>query len=152
MEKWASLTVLCLSLSGAGCDLVTRSTQPSSGSGSQAFAGTWASTSGGSPINPSACGDLQWQIAELTPTSVSGTFSATCAGGIRVTGSGAGTLTGTTLNWNATGTAAPPQGPSCPFTLNGTAVPESADSIRVHYSGTVCGVAVSGSEVLQKRS
>jgi hypothetical protein len=146
-----SLAALLLAAVGvSGCEFLDNDvTTP--GGGTQAFNGTWASTSSSTTVSPSACGNLQWQITEITATTASGTFTATCAGGVRVTGNAAGTLTGTTLNWTASGTAAPSQGPSCPFTLTGTAVPESATAIRVHYSGTVCGIVVSGSEVMQKK-
>jgi hypothetical protein len=40
-------------------------------------------------------------------------------------------------------------GVSCPITLNGTAE-LGVDSVRVPYSGTACGIPVSGVEVLKK--
>ena len=36
-------------------------------------------------------------------TTANVTFTATCAGNITVTGSGSGTLTGSTINWTASG-------------------------------------------------
>jgi hypothetical protein len=69
-----------------------------------------------------------------------------------VNGTGAGTLGGTTLNWNAQGTIT--QGSlTCPFVFpsgSNTAVPEGTNSLKINYSGTVCGIPVSGSEVVRK--
>lgn len=109
-------------------------------------AGLWTSDGG---INPNACGNFQWQITELTSNSAKGTFGATCAGGITLSGGADGTLNGSTLNWQAAGTAGTPIG-DCPFTLNGTANLESS-GIRVNYSGNTCIGPVSGSELLKKK-
>jgi hypothetical protein len=67
---------------------------------------------------------------------------------VPVTGVGNGTLNGTTLDWTTTGTAAS----ACPFALNGTATPSTAiaTDLSVTYSGTVCGVPVSGSDTLHR--
>lgn len=140
---------------GAGCGLIQGAdlTGPSDGAGGAvpSFSGTWASTAGQSVPLGASCGDFEWRITEASADGVQGTFAATCAGNVRVSGTGSGALSGTTLNWNMSGTATPSQGAGCPFTLSGAAVPEATDAIRVHYSGTVCGVAVSGSEILNRR-
>jgi hypothetical protein len=139
-----------------GCDLIRGAnlTGPGTGGGDagQGFAGTWASTTAQSVPLGAACSDFQWQITDASAQGASGTFAATCAGGTRVSGAGTGSMSGTTLNWTMAGTATPPQGAGCPFNLSGAAVPETTDTMRVHYSGTVCGVAVSGSELLNRRS
>ena len=54
------------------------------------------------------------------------------------------------LNWTAEGTATR-SGLTCPFNLTqGTAAPEGS-GVRVTFAGTVCGLPVSGSELLQKK-
>ena len=54
------------------------------------------------------------------------------------------------LGWNAQGTVT--QGSlTCPFTFtNGKATQEATGGVRIVYSGTVCGIPVSGDEVLKK--
>ena len=150
----AGVIVLVAGLA-VGCDLVRGGslTGPGEdgGQAGQGFSGTWASTAAQSVPVGTACSDFQWQITDVSAQGAQGTFTATCAGGVRVSGAGTGTLSGTTLNWTVNGTATPPQGPGCPFNLSGAAVPETTDAIRVHYSGTVCGVPVSGSEVLNRK-
>jgi hypothetical protein len=65
---------------------------------------------------------------------------------VPVTGIANGTLNGATLNWISTGTAAN----ACPYALTGTAVPNSMGDLRVAYSGTVCGIPVTGADVLRR--
>jgi len=65
---------------------------------------------------------------------------------VPVSGTANGTLNGATLNWTTTGTAAN----ACPYALGGTAVPDANADLRVAYSGTVCGVPVTGSDTLRR--
>ena len=63
------------------------------------------------------------------------TFTATCAGNITVTGSGAGTLSGSTINWTANGLVGQ-GGVNCPFTFtNSKATLESTGQVVVNYTG-----------------
>jgi hypothetical protein len=96
-----------------------------------------------------ACTEFKWNVTEQTGNTASGTFSATCAGGLKVAGTANGTLSGSTVSWNAQATASVPVLPSCPITLTGTAE-LGVDSIRVPYSGDTCLGKVSGVEVLRK--
>jgi hypothetical protein len=113
--------------------------------------GSWSSATAlaVSSFNPGTCGNFEWAITSLTTTSASGTFKAVCGGGLTLQGSADGTLSGLTATVNASGTATS-SGVGCPFTLLATAVPQSTDAVKVTYSGTVCGLAVSGTEVLQR--
>ena len=78
------------------------------------------------------------------------TFTGTCASNITVTGSGTGTLSGSTINWNASGLVGQ-GGVNCPFTLtNDTATLGTDGNLVVAYSGTVCGIPVSGTETVKK--
>jgi hypothetical protein len=83
-------------------------------------------------------------------TAASGTFKATCGGGLTLEGKAEGALSGLTANLKADGTVTG-SGINCPFALTGTAVPEGLDAVRITYNGTTCLGPVSGSEVLKKR-
>ncbi|MEQ1912175.1 MAG: hypothetical protein ABMA15_25370 [Vicinamibacterales bacterium] len=89
----------------------------------------------------------------MTPTgatSASVDYSATCAG-VGVRGAGSGTLSGTIVNWTTTGNAVVVAGaPPCPFSLAGTAAQGGTINANVSYSGTICGVPVSGSDTLSR--
>jgi hypothetical protein len=144
-----------------GCDLLSKKKDPSStptsptspttpttGTTVDAFAGTWASITPSTP--PTGCGNLKYTVTPTTAASANVTFAATCAGNINVTGSGAGTLTGSVINWTASGLVGQ-GGVNCPFTFtNSKATMESAGQIVVNYTGTVCGIPVSGTETVKK--
>jgi len=114
--------------------------------------GSWtsAATVASTALNPSSCGNLEWKIATMTTTSASGSFKATCGGGLTLEGKAEGTLSGLTANLKADGTVTG-AGINCPFAMTGTAVPEGLDAVRVTYNGTTCLGPVSGSELLKKR-
>jgi hypothetical protein len=118
------------------------------GSGVAALLGNWTSSN----IIPSAsaCTDFKWNVTEQTGNSASGSFSATCANDLKLTGTAQGTLSGSLVNWTAQGTATAAGLASCGITLSGTAE-LGADSIRVPYAGETCLGHVSGVEVLRKR-
>jgi hypothetical protein len=145
------LYALALGLASLGCELTRRSESPLSPTQGtiQSYTGTWASSSLATPT-PGTCNAFQWTPTTVEGNTITGTFTATCAGNVHVAGTGTGTLNVDRLAWSATGTAS--QGSvSCAFTLTGTAMLEGTDGIRVDYSGTVCGVAVSGSELMRRR-
>jgi hypothetical protein len=131
-----------------GCGYERESTVGPTATGIMALLGTWTSTN----LVPSpggGCSDFQWNATQQSGNTASGAFSATCTGGLRVTGSANGTLTGSTVAWNAQATASLPNLPSCPVTLSGTAE-LAVDSIRVPYSGDTCLGRVTGVEVMRK--
>jgi hypothetical protein len=117
-------------------------------SGLSALGGTWTSSN----VIPSAstCTDFLWNVKEQTGTSASGSFSATCAGQLKLNGTARGTLSGSVIEWSADGTATASGLPSCAITLTGKAE-LTATSIRVPYSGDTCLGKVSGVENLQRR-
>lgn len=143
--------VLCVSLAAAltaGCfGFERKSTLGPSTTGIGALMGSWSSAS--LIPSPGACTDFKWNVTQQTSTSASGTFSATCAGDLRISGTASGTLSGSTITWNAQATASVPGIPSCAITLTGTAE-LGVDSIRVPYQGDTCLGRVSGVEVLKK--
>ena len=69
---------------------------------------------------------------------------------ITVTGSGSGTLSGSAINWSASGLVSQ-GGVNCPFAFaNSKATLGSDGNVAVNYSGTVCGIPVSGTETVKK--
>jgi hypothetical protein len=112
--------------------------------------GTWASASASIIPAPSTCVDFKWNATEQTASTAKGSFSATCAGDLKVAGIAEGTLSGSIISWSAAGTAESPVIASCAITLNGTAE-LGVNSIRVPFSGNTCLGAVSGVEVLNRK-
>lgn len=138
----------------AGCygyeSKTTTPSSPTSGATADALVGTWKSTSTGIIPSPSSCADFTWTPTQQSGTSASGSFTASCAGGVRFTGTASGTLSGTTVKWQAQATGSTPEIASCTITLTGTAE-LGANSIRVPYQGNTCLGPVSGVEILNKK-
>lgn len=111
-----------------------------------ALSGTWASSpsSAGATAVSGVCSNTQYTVTPVGTDRATVTYGATCMG-IAIRGTGDGVASGNTVTWNTAGSAGP-----CGFTLNGTATPVNNSSARITYSGTVCGMPVSGSEVLTR--
>lgn len=141
----------------AGCNLLngdkdsgSSPTSPSSPSVSMdVFAGTWSSATASTPAT--GCGNVKYTVTPVSASSANVNFEATCGGNIGVNGGGSGTLSGSTLNWTANGLVSQ-GGVNCPFTFtNGKATQDSTSAnVVVTYSGTVCGIPVSGTETVKK--
>lgn len=142
----------------AGCNLLSGNKDSSSGStptspsptvSMDVFAGTWSSATASTPAT--GCGNVKYTVTPVSSTAANVNFAATCGGNIGVNGSGSGTLSGSTLAWNANGLVSQ-GGVNCPFTFtNGKATQDSASTnIVVTYAGTVCGIPVSGTETVKK--
>ena len=113
-----------------------------------ALSGTWRSASASS--TPGLCRDITYTLTPTGAASASVDYSATCAS-VGVRGSGSGTLSGTIVNWTTTGNAVVVAGaPPCPFNLAGTVAQGGAATVNVSYSGTICGVPVSGFDTLSR--
>ena len=115
--------------------------------------GTWATTQSLPGVSGSlqdSCVNFKWTITEHSPTSASGTFSATCLGNMQVTGSASGTLSGVTLTWSANATGTVQGQPPCQIAISGTATLEADNRIRIPYSGTTCLGPVSGTEIISR--
>lgn len=141
---------LAAAICSAGCfnfERTSNTTGPSD-TGVSALMGNWASVSG--VPSPSSCSDFKWNVTEQTSTSAKGSFTATCPNDLKVAATAQGTLSGSTVNWSANGTATAADQSSCPIALTGTAE-LGIDSIRVPYSGTACSIQVNGVEILKKR-
>lgn len=149
MKNLAFALTIAAALAASGCfgfEHKTTLTGPS-GTGVDALVGTWSSTN--IIPSPSSCTDFKWNVTEQSANSAKGSFSATCAGDLKVSGVAEGELSGSTIQWSATGTAAAPGLPSCAITLQGSAE-IGIDSIRVPYTGDTCLGEVSGVEILQR--
>jgi len=100
--------------------------------------------------DPKTCTNFQWSITSQTANTVSGDFSAACAGSISIQGVAQGQLNGTTIPLTVTGAATLPGIGSCNFSLAGTAFIENGEALRVPYSGQTCIGPVSGEETLRR--
>jgi hypothetical protein len=147
----ACAVALALSLA-TGCNSASSPTSPSATRATtlEAFTGAWTSRGVTSTTAlPGGCTQLDYQVAQSadgrTATVV---FNGTCAG-VTASGSGSGTLAGETLTWSAQGTASA-AGITCPFAFTNSTASRVGDGLKVDYSGTVCGLAVKGSEVLTR--
>lgn len=147
----------------AGCDLLNQNssngtsttaatpTSPTTPSASiTAFAGTWSSTTTATSLPITGCGNLTYTVTPTGTNSANVVFAATCASNISVNGQGSGTLTGNVITWSASGLVGQ-GGVNCPFSFNNnTATIDSTSSqVTVAYTGTVCGIPVSGSETVK---
>jgi hypothetical protein len=153
MKNYISACAMAICVAVAGCtsfEHTSTTTSPTS-TGVAALMGNWTSATASSVIpSPSTCTDFKWNATEQTATTATGSFSATCAGDLKVAGTASGTLTGSTVAWSANGTATIVNQPACAITLTGTAE-LGTNSIRVPYSGTTCLGPVSGVEILNKK-
>src|SRR4051812_30481241 len=116
--------------------------------GNNAMLGSWSSST--LIPTPSTCTNFVWNVSEQTPSSAKGSFSATCPGDLKFTGTAEGSFTdSTSIKWSAQGNATGPGLTSCAITLSGTAT-LGAPSIIAPYSGDTCLGKVSGIETLKK--
>jgi hypothetical protein len=141
-----------------GCDLLNKKdktetpTSPTSPTPTptttvDAFAGSWTSVTPSTP--PTGCGNLKYTVTPTGATTANISFTATCAGNITVTGSGSGTLSGSTINWTASGLVGQ-GGVNCPFTFTNSKAVLEGTQIVVTYTGTICGIPVTGTETVKK--
>lgn len=133
---------------GSGCFSVEhKSTLGPTATGISALLGTWSSSN----LIPAAssCTDFKWSVTDQTSTSASGSFSATCAGDLKVSGTARGQMSGSFIAWSADGNASAAGLASCAISLTGTAEIQT-DSLRVPYTGDTCLGKVSGVETLRR--
>ena len=152
MKNCIFATILCLAAAAAGCAGYSSRTTTTGPSGTTvaALMGNWASANASVIPPPATCSDFKWSPTEQTSNSAKGSFSASCAGDLKVSGIATGTLSGSVINWAASANATAPGLTSCPIALSGTAE-LGVESIRIPYSGTTCLGAVAGVEILNKR-
>ncbi len=151
MKKSFLAIVLAGSTVVAGCTSLEHKsslTEPSA-AGNNSLLGNWTSST--LIPAPSTCTDFKWNVTEQTASSAKGSFSASCPGDLKFTGTAEGSLkTPTQIEWSAKANAAGPGLPSCAMALTGTAS-MGTDSIIIPYGGDTCLGKVQGIETLKKR-
>jgi len=161
MKSSIASTVILACVLAAGCGLFdnkdssststpTSPTTPATPSASiNAFAGTWQSSAASLPVT--GCGNVTYTVTPTGTNSANVTFAATCASNITVNGSGSGTLAGNIITWSASGLVGQ-GGVNCPFTFNNNkaTIDATANTVQIDYTGSVCGIPVSGSETVKK--
>ena len=145
-----STSLLAPSAAGAAAPVAAN---PSTSAGTSSLVGLWESNALPVLPSPSSCGNFQYQITSQTATSIAGTFTGVCGGGLALSGNATGQLNGTSVPFTVTASASMPGILSCPISLTGTgAVEDNGRTLRLPYSGTTCLGPVSGTEVLRKPS
>ena len=103
MKNRAFLVVLSIAAAAAaGCTSFERESSLTSptAAGNSSLLGAWTSSS--IIPSPSTCTNFVWTVSEQTATSARGSFSASCAGDLRLTGTAQGAFTNpTTIAWTA---------------------------------------------------
>src|SRR4051794_10130223 len=125
MKFLRPLAIAILALATTACygldNLFNKSptTDSSSSSSARSYIGTWIGPATAA-LPAQTCGGLQWKITSQVDSQISGDFTATCAGGINLTGTVIATAAdAVAIPWAASGTAT--QGAtSCAFNLTGT--------------------------------
>lgn len=116
--------------------------------GNGTLLGVWSSAN--LVPSPSSCTDFKWTVSEQTLTSARGSFSARCAGDLKLTGTAQGQFTTAgKIAWSGQANATAPGLDSCPVALSGTAE-LGVDSIRIPYMGDTCRGPVSGVQTLRR--
>lgn len=149
MKNVPFLLILSVAAAAAGCIGFERKSSVTgpSATGISALLGNWSSSS--LIPSPNACADFKWNVTEQTATTAKGSFSASCTGDLKLSGTAQGTLSGGGISWTAQGIGSAPGLPSCAISLTGTAE-LGLDSIRVPYTGDTCLGKVSGTEILRR--
>ncbi len=154
MKHFMFVSAIVVSAASVGCvgyeSKTTTPSSPTTGTTVNALVGTWKSASTSIIPDPNSCTDFTWTPTQQSATSAVGSFTATCAGGLKASGTAGGTLSGTTITWSGQAIASTPEIASCPVSLSGTAE-LGASSIRIPYSGNTCLGPVSGVEILNKK-
>ena len=150
MKNRLLMAVLSSALVASGCIGFEHESTPTapSAAGNGSLLGNWSSAN--LIPSPSSCTDFKWNVAEQTQLSAKGSFSATCAGDLKLTGTAQGEFTTSgTIAWSGQANATAPGLTSCNVVLSGTAELQ-VDSIRIPYSGDTCLGKVSGVEILKR--
>jgi hypothetical protein len=132
----------------AGFESSSTVTAPDDAAAIASLMGDWGSTTVATLAN--SCTNFRWKITAQSGNSVTGEVSAICANGITVEGTISGQVNGSDVPYQINGSASVANVVTCPFSLNGTAHIESADAIRIPYSGNTCLGPLSGEEMLRR--
>jgi len=126
-------------------------TTPGGSNSPTPMTGLWATQTASLP-SPSSCGNLMWSISNQTSTTISGTFTADCPGGVSVSGNASGQFIDSQhVPITVTGTATGVSGiASCPFTINANGVIQDSNTLQVTYTGTTCVGPLQGTQTLRR--
>jgi len=149
MPKYVITMALMCSIASAGCFEGFNTTPTNPNPAVQMFGGTWVSATANSGALLGACANFHWTVTDQSGSSETAQFSATCFGALQVSGTAVETLSGSNLNWTATGTANGGGLTNCAVNLSGSAV-FVGTQIQLPYSGTTCLGPVSGTEILKR--
>jgi hypothetical protein len=142
-----SITAAAATTACIGFERESSPTGPTAGSGNTLL-GNWSAAN--LVPAPNTCTDFVWNVSEQTAVSAKGSFSATCAGDLKVTGTAEGAFTTSgSIAWSAQGVANAPGLTSCAIAMTGTAE-LTTSSIRIPYNGTTCLGTVQGTQVLTR--
>jgi hypothetical protein len=150
MKNQILLAVLSSALIASGCIGIEHESTPTgpSASGNSSLLGAWSSAN--IIPSPTSCTDFKWNVSEQTQISAKGSFSASCAGDLKFTGTAQGQFnTNGSIAWSGQANATGPGLTSCNVSLTGTAELQ-VESIRIPYSGETCLGKVSGVEILKR--
>ena len=147
-----ALTVIAVSCAwlNAGCFEFLNSSMTKPDPSVDILGGRWVSATSNSTTLLNSCTNFVWTVTEKTATSGRGTFSATCFNVMQVSGTAEGNMTGSTIQWSASGIATGGPTGTCPISLSGTAT-LGATQIQIPFQGTTCLGPVSGTEVLSRQ-
>ena len=151
MKNRVLVIVLSLAAGAAACtgfEHKSSITEPTV-AGMSSLMGSW--TSAQLIPTPSTCTDFKWTVSEQSASAAKGSFSATCPGDLKFTGTAQGTMVSPSsqITWSADAVASAPGLTSCALKLSGTAL-IGVDSISIPYSGDTCLGRVTGIETLKK--
>jgi hypothetical protein len=149
MYRLPPLAIACMLAAGCAANDPSGTSPTGSAAVLEALAGTWTLGSSSAAL-PASCTALDYTVTPGSDgNSATVAFSGLCSG-VEGSGSGKATVSGSKLNWSADGTATR-SGLTCSFSFtDGTAALEGS-GVRVTFAGTVCGLPVSGSELLQRK-
>lgn len=133
----------------------------------EGFLGHWGSDTSGEPtaesgvgvdvpatlVSNGRCSLLDFKVdRDADSRSAVVVFVATCANA-RIRGEGKGQVSGDTLYWRAGGTVTLAGGRTCPFAFaeGNSATPAGSGLVKVTYNGTVCGIPVSGTQIVKRK-
>ena len=148
-RKLLTLTLCCAWLN-AGCFEFLNSTNTGPSPTVNFLGGQWASATPDAGTLLNSCTNFVWNATEQTSTSAAGSFSATCFNLMQVSGTAQATMSGSTINWSATGVSNGGATGTCAINLSGVAT-VTATEIQIPYSGSTCLGPVSGTELLHKQ-
>src|SRR4030095_15668275 len=116
MKTYIFACALAVSVAVGACvsyENKTTTTSPTAGSTVDALVGAWQSAINPTALpSPTSCTNFNWTPSQQTATSVMGSFSATCPGGLKVAGNASASLSGSTVSWTAEAIASTPEIPS----------------------------------------